>query len=268
MADNDAVIIKGIRGGLLVLLDDREEYSAVLAELRDRLDDRAGFFRGATVTINLGRRVIDEPELAGLCETLLAFDVQIDTLVSSAEESRTLATTHGIPNRPPTFARRKEKEPPPTPPAQAPEPRPPGAADELDFAALADAPEEQPSAAAAWHGAGGGLFLRRTLRSGQSIQHDGDICIIGDVNPGAEIIGGGDVVVWGSLRGVVHAGASGDTNAVICALQLAPTQLRIADMRSRSPETGGSGPRVTPEIARSVNGQIVVEAWTGLRTRR
>src|SRR5215204_6197982 len=103
MADNDAVIIKGIRGGLLVLLDDQAEYDAVLAELRERLGEREAFFRGATVTVNLGRRVIDAGELAGLTEALAAYEVGIDTLVGSAEESRVIATAQGIPNRPPTF---------------------------------------------------------------------------------------------------------------------------------------------------------------------
>jgi septum site-determining protein MinC len=266
MADNEAVIIKGIRGGLLLLLDDRAEYEAVLAELRERLGEREAFFRGATVTVNLGRRVIDAGELAGLVETLAAFEVEIDTLVGSAEESRAVATTQGIPNRPPTFARRPAPEPGGPPPT--PIPAPAGDGDNLDFAALADAPETLPALDAGWHGAGGGLFVRRTLRSGQSIQHDGDICIIGDVNPGAEVVGGGDVIVWGSLRGVVHAGAGGDSEAVICALQLAPTQLRIADLRGRGPEGGVPGPRAVPEMARIAEGHIVVEAWAGQRTRR
>lgn len=265
MADNEAIIIKGIRGGLLVLLDDRAEYEAVLAELRERLGQREAFFRGATVTVNLGRRVIDEGELAGMVEALAAYEVGIDTLVGSAEESRAVATAQGIPNRPPAFARRPAPEPDAPPPAPSPAP---ADGDDLDFAALADTPETPPPLDAGWHGAGGGLFVRRTLRSGQSIQHDGDICIIGDVNPGAEVIGGGDVIVWGSLRGVVHAGAGGDPEAVICALQLAPTQLRIADLRGRGPEGGASGARAVPEMARIADGHIVVEAWAGQRSRR
>ena len=125
-----------------------------------------------------------------------------------------------------------------------------------------------PAAQSLWPEAAGGLFLRRTLRSGQSIQHDGDVCIIGDVNPGAEVMAGGDVVVWGSLRGLVHAGAGGNTDAVICALQLAPTQLRIAETRSRGPEPGGDAAGQTPEMARIAEGRIVVEPWTGPRLRR
>ena len=80
-----------------------------------------------------------------------------------------------------------------------------------------------------------GMFIRRTLRSGQVVRYPGSVVIMGDVNAGAEIIAEGDVVVWGSLRGMVHAGASGDEAATVCALHLAPTQLRLAGHIARSP---------------------------------
>ncbi|MBK7894707.1 MAG: septum site-determining protein MinC [Anaerolineaceae bacterium] len=82
----------------------------------------------------------------------------------------------------------------------------------------------------------GGLILKETLRSGRSIYHEGHVVVIGDVNPGAEIVASGDVIVWGRLRGLVHAGALGDETAVICALELTPTQLRIADQIAISPD--------------------------------
>jgi len=82
--------------------------------------------------------------------------------------------------------------------------------------------------------------------------------VIGDVNPGAEIIAGGDIVVWGRLRGVAHAGAAGDTAAVVCALDLSPTQLRIADSIAISP---GRQREPRPEMARLKDGQIIAERW-------
>jgi len=122
-----------------------------------------------------------------------------------------------------------------------------------------------------------GLVIRRTLRSGQSVRHPGPVIIIGDVNPGAEVVAGGDVIVWGHLRGLVHAGALGDEKAIVCALHLAPTQLRIGSHIARPPdEEDGEGnaehrtkawysqgaPRdVRPEIARVEGGRIVVDAW-------
>jgi septum site-determining protein MinC len=85
--------------------------------------------------------------------------------------------------------------------------------------------------------------------------------IIGDVNPGAEVVAGGDIVVWGRARGLVHAGALEDENAVICALELAPTQLRIASHIARSPEERPAQP--VPERASVRDGQIVAVPWPG-----
>jgi septum site-determining protein MinC len=103
------------------------------------------------------------------------------------------------------------------------------------------------------------LLLRETLRSGRSIWHEGHVIVLGDVNPGAEVIATGHVVVWGRLRGLVHAGAGGDATAIICALDLSPTQLRIADQIAVAPNDV-HGPAI-PEQASIREGQIVAEPW-------
>jgi septum site-determining protein MinC len=74
----------------------------------------------------------------------------------------------------------------------------------------------------------GTLYHPSTLRGGQVLTHDGNIVVVGDVNPGAELIATGDVLVFGRLAGIAHAGAQGDVNARIYAIDLAATQLRIA----------------------------------------
>jgi septum site-determining protein MinC len=102
------------------------------------------------------------------------------------------------------------------------------------------------------------IFLKRTLRSGHKVKHPGHIVVLGDVNPGAEIVAGGNIIVWGKLRGVVHAGAAGDTNAVVCSLDLSPTQLRIADKISISPTKKG---KARPEIAQLEDGQVTARDW-------
>ena len=79
------------------------------------------------------------------------------------------------------------------------------------------------------------LLVRRTIRSGQLCQYAGTIVVIGDVNPGAQVVAEGDVIVWGKLRGVVHAGAAGDDHSMVGALVLAPTQLRIGHLIARAP---------------------------------
>jgi septum site-determining protein MinC len=72
------------------------------------------------------------------------------------------------------------------------------------------------------------LYHRGTLRGGQSLHNVGNIVVLGDVNPGAELVASGDILVFGALRGVAHAGAQGDATAKVYALELAATQLRIA----------------------------------------
>ncbi len=105
------------------------------------------------------------------------------------------------------------------------------------------------------------LYIKQTLRSGQVVSHKGDLVIVGDVNPGAEILAEGDITVWGSLRGIAHAGIGGNTEAEIRALNLQPIQIRIAHAIARAPDR----PRITyangtgPEIARIVDGKIRIQ---------
>ena len=82
----------------------------------------------------------------------------------------------------------------------------------------------------------GVMFHQGTLRSGDYLQSDRSILIYGDVNPGATVSSSGDILIWGRLRGVAHAGADGSTQARIIALQLRPLQLRIADAVARGPD--------------------------------
>ena len=80
------------------------------------------------------------------------------------------------------------------------------------------------------------LYINRTIRSGQSISSDGNILIIGDVNPGSEVIAKGDITVWGILGGIAHAGSEGNNYAKIRALKLNPVQIRIGDIFARRPK--------------------------------
>ncbi len=278
MPSADPVIIKGVRDGLLILLDDDLGWPDLLAEVDARLSARRAFFSGATVTANLGDRALSETQFGALRSLFERFDMLLDVIVSTSEETRAVAGVNGVRNRAPAFGRGQANTGVPQagepPPAIRPRPRrppaPPDAAalppapddGEPDFTALAGE-DTTPVAEATWAaGEPGALFVRRTLRSGMRILHDGDVCILGDVNAGAEIVAGGDVVVWGSLRGMIHAGAGGDQAAVVCALLLAPTQLRIADLVSRGSEPSGPA---APEMARILEGRILVEPWSARR---
>lgn len=91
------------------------------------------------------------------------------------------------------------------------------------------------------------LYIQTTVRSGVEVRHPGTVVVIGDVNPGSSIVADGDVLVWGALRGVVQAGATGNSRCLVMALRLEPTQIRIADFVARAPE--GSPVELQPEVA-------------------
>jgi septum site-determining protein MinC len=98
------------------------------------------------------------------------------------------------------------------------------------------------------------LYLQMTVRSGMEIRHPGTVVIIGDVNPGGEIIAAGDIIVWGNLKGIAQAGSRGNEQCLIMALQMFPTQIRIANFIARSPEQ--QPVNLEPEVAHVVDGVI------------
>jgi septum site-determining protein MinC len=98
------------------------------------------------------------------------------------------------------------------------------------------------------------LYLQMTVRSGMEIRHPGTVVILGDVNPGGEIIAAGDIIVWGNLKGIAHAGSRGNEQCLIMALQMFPTQIRIANFIARSPEQQPDN--LEPEVAHVVDGVI------------
>lgn len=98
---------------------------------------------------------------------------------------------------------------------------------------------------------------RGTLRSGDHLQSEGSVLLLGDVNPGARVSAAGHVLVWGRLRGMAHAGCHGDAQARITALQLRPLQLRIAGAVARGPEEAPEAGQA--EEARLVDGEIRID---------
>lgn len=240
----EVVTIKGTAGGLLVRLrdDNSVNFEELMAAFTSRLQNGEKFFRGAHTSVDLGRRELATTELEALQQILASYDVKLEHLVSGSQTTRSAARQLGL-----NFKLPNSHNTRPPAPEQAEGER---AASGLPF----DSAEA--------------LFMRRTLRSGQLIRHHADVCLLGDVNPGAEIIAGGSIVVWGSLRGAVHAGAiknsdkSGEeaSSAIVCALQLNPMQLGIGDLMTHAPENGIITP-FGPEIAYISNGQIIVEPW-------
>jgi septum site-determining protein MinC len=234
--ERGTIRVKGIRDGLLVSVEDETD-SDWLKRLADGLAEKKGFLAGGRIALAVGQREVDRQELAAAQELFARQGMALWAVLSASPLTKSAARDLGLATRLP------------------------GSDTDLEGnhrkAAETTAPE--PAAVAGEPPAGSpGLLLKETLRSGRSVFHEGHVAVIGDVNPGAEIIAGGDVVVWGKLRGLVHAGALGDRSAVICALELIPTQLRIADQIAISPDRRR---QPVPEMASIRHGRIVAEPW-------
>ena len=104
-------------------------------------------------------------------------------------------------------------------------------------------------------------FYKGSLRSGQKIEFEGSIVIIGDVNAGAEVLAEDNVVVLGILRGMAHAGAKGNKEAIIAAASIESVQIRIADIVKEIEKE--DSPEETKEIKTyayvNENNEIVLE---------
>jgi septum site-determining protein MinC len=222
----DPIAIKGIRQGLLITLGEGP-WDALMEALERRLEKGAAFFRGGRAALDVGPRPLDEAQIRQTRDLLARYGVDLWAVRGTAEATIVATVRAGLS------------------PLLGPEGATGGAEPSEQ--------EETPPVPA------GGLVVDRTVRSGQRIEHPGDVIVIGDVHAGAEVIAGRHVIVWGKLHGVVHAGALGDESAVVCALDLAPTQLRIADHIARSPEERRRRP--VPEMARVRHGRIEAVPW-------
>lgn len=105
-------------------------------------------------------------------------------------------------------------------------------------------------------------FINRTIRSGQAIDYQGSIVVIGDVNPGAILKATGHIIILGTFRGVAQAGINGNDEAIVAAYRLEPTQLRISDKIARSPDKEIDDDLLSlPEIAKIIDGELIIEPY-------
>lgn len=234
MSHANELTIKGTRNGLVISLPDDGDLEEVLQQLQMRLQSTASFFRGGRVALQVGWRTIETTDIDRIGILLSEQGVTLWSIIGESDSTQRAARQLGLET-------------------DMAEPIPKVTVRPSEILRETPAPSKTSSA----------LFVQRTLRNGQQLQHAGHVVVIGDVNPGAEIVAGGHVIVWGKLRGTVHAGAAGDDTAVVCALSLAPTQLRIGSLIARSPE-GRPVPSRAPEMASIHNGEIIAEPWLGV----
>lgn len=214
--------IKGLRDGLLVSLNDAP-WNEQLSMLISRVDAQPSFFQGARLALDVASQVLHVDDLVDLRDKLSERGISLWAVLSESPTTEQTSQLLGLATR-------------------ISKPRPQETRD--------------------YHvedlGEGTALFLDRTLRSGMRIEFAGHVAVLGDVNPGAEIIAEGNIIIWGRLRGMVHAGAGGDQDAVVCALEFSPMQLRVAD---EVLSVASSPAKAGPQSARIENGKLQVKDW-------
>jgi septum site-determining protein MinC len=251
-----AVKIKGRPGGVSLELGEGE-WDELIQLLEERLAAAEGFFRGGRVVLDVGQRPLVEENLRQVRQMLETHEMQLVVVRSTAERTLQAAMEVGVSTTNEEQQESLQVSEPPLIVADGP----PNAYTPSTYAPAPEAGPARPI-----------HFVHRgNLRSGQVLRKTESIVVIGDVNPGAQVISGGDIMVWGRLRGTAHAGAEGNRRAVVTAIDFVPTQLRIANLTTIAPEqkkARGVGlmfwkkePERRPEIARVVDGRIVVEPW-------
>ncbi len=207
--DNSQVQLKSKEGRLLLILPSESQVSAseltwsdIWQQIRQRLSagDR---FRVSNTPVHLMAqdRLVDTRQLQELAEALSEVQLRLISVSTSRRQTAIAAVTSGY---------SVEQLQPVT---------------SLSTEPTATAiPQED------------ALYLEMTVRSGVEIRHPGTVILLGDLNPGGIVIADGDIIIWGRLRGIAHAGAGGNSECLIMALQMEPTQLRIADAVARAPE--------------------------------
>jgi len=252
-------------------LDDLAPFDDVVRELREYLARNRALCSEGIIAVNLGRRMLRPAEVSRIKQILekesgltiasfwcspdilegaLSQDVAAGDLLSETTPKALLSgRTNGNPDVQAAII----------PPAQFLHQ---GVAVDRD---RAKGPKESNRAEFGHLSGTDALIVKTTCRSGKTIRHSGDVVVRADVNPGAEIFADGDILVFGSLRGLVHAGAAGDTRAAIVALKLDVPWLQIghytwtAPGANQRPKSTGTGPK----IAYVRRGSIHVASFVG-----
>ncbi len=188
-------------------------WSEVMNQLRGRLQAEARHWEANTAVHLIARdRLLNAQQLQDIVEALANHRMPLRRVYTSRRQTATTAATAGY-----------------------------SVEQHIAVSQLNPAPIEAGSAMAE------PLVLKTTLRSGVEIRHNGPVVVIGDLNPGSAIVAEGDIIVWGRLRGNVHAGYKGDTQARIMALRMEPAQIRIATFVARGPANPPT--QFFPEVA-------------------
>ncbi len=214
------ITIKGRPGGLFEIeVAPLSSYTEVRDALKDKLDKNKDFFTGSEAKLLFSGRAMTKAQKQDL-KRMLHMDYDVDD-VYFEDERETAAEETLVKRAAPTVT----------------------------------AVENRVELVSREYFKAKSIFISNTLRSGQRVECEGDVVVLGDVNDGAEVIAGGSIAVMGVLRGLAHAGATGRSDVVVAANELRPKQLRISGKIAMFPEDQASG---MPEVAEYKQGSVVI----------
>ena len=245
MQQNNIIKIRATQHGVSIVCDDQATIPELVAALKARLQSHARFYADADVKLDIGNRTLSTVELVPIRSLLEdEFHLRLSGIVCSQDALiRQAMSELGCQIEVDAPVQSDPQPRSETPGVRSDDPGNPGRFDNEDET----------------------LIVRQTCRSGMTMASPGNIVIIGNVNPGAEVIAQHDIIVVGVLRGNAHAGAGGDASAVIMALALEPKQLRIANLLGLPPTVDEPPDRskFAPEVAYIDSNRIVIEPYTG-----
>ncbi len=251
-----AVLITGRGTEIAFHLDENAPLRAVVRELDVQLAGKSALFSKGGISVNTGNRSLSDDERAEIQRIFREKSgLKISRFVSSTGQDADDPGQEPEAQDEPQVRQRRSSS----------TPLPQFSSAELARALSSISPQGQRQRDQA-------LVVRGTVRSGELVQHPGDIVVLGDVNPGAEVTADGDIVVMGALHGLPHAGASGDSKAAIIALDIAAARLRISSCHADAPASkqwrGAAGNKadtspMKPKIAYVRHEAILVSPFTG-----
>lgn len=220
---DESVIFKGTVNGLTIIMKEEESFGSILENISKKIESSGKFFKNAVLNVKYKGKKLTEEEEKQILEML---SDKSGATIKGIEEDTENLDLDIMPKK--NSANQKIR------------------VSNYYFKDLEE---------------GTTKFYKGTIRSGQQVNFYGNLVVIGDVNPGGEVVAKGNVLVLGSLRGIVHAGADGNKEAIVVAFNLQPTQLRIADVITRSPDEKDVKAQPIPEIAYVKDEQVYIERY-------
>jgi septum site-determining protein MinC len=219
---DERIAIKGTGEGLVISFKS-ENWREMQSDLFERINANTSFFAKARIGLKVGDIKISAAEMGKLRDLLSQKGITLWAVMSRSDTTINAAQLLGIQTQ-------------------------------LGLKKAAGVKKNSPTfegEAAVW--------VEKTLRAGYRIETKSHVILMGDLNPGAEIVSGGNVFIWGRANGAIHAGAEGDRTAKVYALELRPMQLKIADVTA-APFTGKI--KNQSEVAAIEGEQIKINSWT------